>query len=132
MSEPQHELRELKQQVADLWVRFKKDEPVLADDEPRRALSQQAKALEGRRHELSLRRLSLRSQLDVARRRASRLAPVARFFGAMLGVASALSLMGPVVPEVAAESLLLGVAEGAAVLTFSLLLLALAVSGGEG
>lgn len=132
MSEPQHELKELKQEVADLWVRFRKEEPVVVEDEPRRTLSQQAKALEARRRELSERRVSLRSQLDVARRRTSRLAPVARFFGGLVGVVVTSALVLPLVPELAAETLSLGVPQGAAVLTFALVLLALAVSGGEG
>lgn len=131
MSEHQGELKELKQEVAALWVRFRAEQPGVPDDEARRALSAQVQALEAKRRALSARRSALGNQLDVARRRASRWVPVLRSLGVVAGVVAGVALGPSLVPEVAAWSVDLGGPQGAAVLTGSLLLLASAVRGVE-
>jgi hypothetical protein len=130
MSEHQGELKELKQEVAELWVRFRAEQPGVPEDEARRALAAQAKALESRRRALSDRRSVLERQLDVAGRRASRWAPVLRFLGGVAGAVAGVALGLPLVPAVAARAVDLGELQGAAVLTGSLLLLAIARAPG--
>lgn len=128
MNEPHAELSQLKQEVAELWTRFRKDEPSPVDDEGRRALAELNRTLEAKRRSLADRRTILRHELEVLRRRASRLAPAVRVLGGLLGVALAAVGVHPALPEVARLSLDLASAHGAAVLTCSLLLLALAVA----
>lgn len=128
MNEPHAELSQLKQEVAELWTRFRKDEPAPADDEGRRALAELNRTLEGKRRSLADRRTTLRHELELLRRRASRLAPAVRVLGGLLGVALAAVGLRPALPEVARLSLDLTPAHGAAVLTCSLLLLALSVA----
>lgn len=129
MSEPQVELNALKHEVAELWTRFRKEEPKVVDDEARRALSEKTKSLELKRRHLADRRAVLKQQLDVARRRRSRIAPVVHFFGGLAGLVVTFLAVLPFVPQFAELSLLLEPAHGAAVLSVSLVLLAFALSG---
>lgn len=129
MSEPQVELNALKHEVAELWTRFRKEEPRVVDDEGRRALSEQTRSLELKRRHLADRRSVLRLQLEVARRRRSRIAPAVHFFGALAGLVVTFVAVLPFVPDVAELSLLLEPSHGAAVLSVSLVMLAFAMSG---
>lgn len=128
MTQTHPELSQLKQEVAELWTRFRKDEPAAADDEGRRVLAELNRSLEAKRRLLADRRAALRVELDVLRRRASVLAPVVRVFGGLVGAALAALGLAPLMPDVAALSLQLGVPLGAVVLTGSLLLVGLAVA----
>ena len=128
MNERHAELSQLKQEVAELWTRYRKDEPAPGDDAARRALADQNRSLEAKRRVLVERRTTLRHELDVFRRRASRLAPAVRVFGGLVGALAAALSLGPVLPSVAEFSVGLTGSHGAALLTASLLLLALSVA----
>lgn len=128
MSEKHAELSQLKQEVAELWTRFRKDEPAPGDDDARRALADQNRSLEAKRRLLGERRTSLRRELEASRRRASRLAPAVRVFGGLVGAVVAALSLGPVLPSLAELSVGLTTSPGAAVLAASLLLLALSVA----
>jgi CBS domain-containing protein len=128
MIERHVELSQLKQEVAELWTRFRKDEPAPGDDDARRALATHNRNLEATRRVLVERRTTLRHELDVFRRRASRLAPVVRVFGGLIGVTLAGALVGATLLELAGFSVELTVSQGAGILTASLLVLALAVA----
>ncbi len=121
-----NELSELKQEVAELWTRYRKEEPREVDDEGRRALAGLNRTLEAKRRALSDRSATLRSELEAHRRRASQLAPVVRVFGGMIGSVLALILVGALMPELA--PLELSVGQGAVVLSASLVLAALSVA----
>ena len=122
------ELSQLKQEVAELWTRYRKDEPVLVDDEGRKVLSELNRTLEGQRRALSDRSSTLRIELEVQRRRASRLSPVVRVIGGVIGSAVTAVLAGAVMPALAAWSMEFTPAQGSVLLAFSLLLVGLAVS----
>lgn len=128
MIERHVELSQLKQEVAELWTRFRKDEPAQGDDDVRRALAAQNRSLEATRRVLVERRTTLRHELDVFRRRASRLAPVVRVFGGLIGVALALAALVTILPDLAGFSVGLTAPQGAGILTASLLVLALSVT----
>lgn len=125
------ELSQLKQEVAELWARYRKDAPLAVDDEGRRVLAEQNRTLEAKRRALSDRSAALRHELDVHRRRASRLSPVVRVFGGLIGSVVTAGLLVFVLPEVAERSVWLTKAQGAAVLSAALLVLALSVSRAE-
>ncbi len=122
------ELSQLKQEVAELWTRYRKDEPVPVDDEGRKALSELNRSLEAQRRALSDRSSLLRTELLVQRRRASRLSPVVRVIGGLIGSAVTAVLVGVMVPELAAWSIDFTPAQGSVVLAFSLLVVGLVVS----
>ena len=81
------ELTELKAEVAELWAKYRKEEPRVFEDDSRRELAALNRTLETKRKALSDRSASLRSELDAHRRRASRLSPVVRVFGGIIGAA---------------------------------------------
>lgn len=122
------ELSQLKQEVAELWTRYRKDEPVVADEEGRKALSELNRSLEAQRRALSDRSSTLRSELEVQRRRAWRLSPVVRVFGGLIGSAVAGGLASVAFPELAALTVELSPGQGAGVLACSLLVVGLCVS----
>ena len=122
------ELSQLKQEVAELWTRYRKDEAVVVDDEGRRVLSELNRTLEGQRQTLSDRTSTLRIELEVQRRRASRLSPVVRVIGGVIGSAVMAVLVWVVMPELAAWSVEFTPAQGSVLLAFSLLLVGLTVS----
>ncbi|MDP1824034.1 MAG: hypothetical protein Q8L48_12355 [Archangium sp.] len=122
------ELSQLKQEVAELWARYRKDAPLAVDDEGRRVLAEQNRTLETKRRALSDRSATLRHELEQHRRRASRLSPVVRVFGGFFGSLLTAALLGLVLPDVAALSVGLTTAQGAAILSGALLVLALSVS----
>jgi hypothetical protein len=122
------ELTQLKQEVNELWSRYRKHEPWPTEDEGRRLLAEKNRSLEAKRRVLSDRSSTLRLELEQHRRRASRLSPVVRVFGGLVGSLVMAVLLAMVLSEVAALSVALTAAQGAAVLTGSLLLVALSVS----
>jgi hypothetical protein len=128
MIERHVELSQLKQEVAELWTRFRKDEPAPGDDDVRRALAAQNRSLEATRRVVVERRTTLRHELDVFRRRASRLAPAVRVFGGLTGVTLAGVVLAILLPDLAGLSVGLTASQGAALLTASLLVLALSVA----
>jgi len=122
------ELTQLKQEVNELWSRYRKHEPVAVQDDGRRALAEQNRGLEAKRRLLSDRSATLRLELEQHRRRASRLSPVVRVFGGLIGTLLAATLTATLIPDLAAGSVGLTASQGAALLTTSLLLLAFCVS----
>ena len=131
MIERHAELSQLKQEVAELWTRFRNDEPAPGDDDARRALAAQNRNLEATRRVLVERRTTLRNELDVFRRRASRLAPAVRVFGGLMGVLLAGAFLGTVLPDLAGLSVERTASQGAGIRTASLLVLALSVAPRE-
>ena len=122
------ELTQLKQEVNELWSRYRKHEPWPTEDDARRQLAEKNRTLDAKRRLLSDKSAALRLELEQYRRRASRLSPVVRVFGGLIGslvTAVALSL---VLPELAERTVALTATQGAAALTCALLLLATSVS----
>lgn len=122
------ELTDLKQEVAELWAKYRKEEPRVLEDESRKELATLNRTLETKRKALSDRSASLRSELDAHRRRASRLSPVVRVFGGIIGAAIASSIVIAMAPELAEGALQFSAGQGVVLLTFSLLLSGLCVS----
>lgn len=122
------ELSQLKQEVAELWARYRKDAPLAVDDEGRRVLAERNRTLEAKRRALSDRSATLRHELEVERRHASRLSPVVRVFGGLIGSLVTAGLLVFALPDVAERSVGLTTAPGAAILSGALLVLALSVS----
>lgn len=122
------ELTDLKQEVAELWAKYRKEEPRVVEDDSRRELAALNRALETKRRALSDRSASLRSELETHRRRASRLSPVVRVFGGMIGAALGSALVIVMLPEVAEATLGFSAGQGVVLVCFSLLLAGLSVS----
>lgn len=82
------ELSSLKNEVAELWKRFKTEEPASAghDDPARKVLVDQIKALDVKQKELLVKRDSLRHEVEVERARLAARAPGLRALGILLGV----------------------------------------------
>ncbi|MFT3711001.1 MAG: hypothetical protein QM817_25525 [Archangium sp.] len=82
------ELSNLKSEVAELWKRFKKDEPrpSVLEDPMRKALVDQIKALDVKQKELMVKRDALRHEVEVLRSSSARTRPVRRGVGLALGV----------------------------------------------
>jgi|GEM_PF-4012651 hypothetical protein len=93
------ELSSLKQEVAELWSRFRKEEAVTGGDTERQALAEQARALETKRRLLAERRAALKERFDTERRRASRFVPVVMGLGGVVGL-----VVGGVLAMVGAEA----------------------------
>ena len=133
MIETHAELSQLKQEVEELWSRYRKDAPALSgDDEARRTLSEQSRSLEAKRRLLSDRSATLRHELEAYRRRASRLSPVVRVFGGLVGAAMAAVVLATGLQDVVDLSVSLSAAQGAGLLSAALLVVALCVSRAEG
>ena len=113
MTERATELSSLKQEVAELWSRYRKDEPVPGDEAERQSLGAQLRALEVKQRELVDRRSALRSAVEAERRRVSAFAPVLQLCGAVVGVVITALAVGPVLPLVADWSLSLDAVHGA-------------------
>ncbi|MDP3500941.1 MAG: hypothetical protein Q8S33_11430 [Myxococcales bacterium] len=113
MTERATELSSLKQEVAELWSRYRKDEPVPGDEVERQRLGAQLRALEVKHRELIDRRSALRSGIEAERRRVSAFVPVLQMGGAVVGVVVSLLTLGVVLPTVADWSLSLGTLHGA-------------------
>jgi hypothetical protein len=122
------ELSALKHEVEALWARYRKDEPGQVDDEARRALSELNRALEKKRRALSDRSAALRQELEAHRRRASRLSPLARVLGGLVGSALVAGLIGAGLPALGSHALELSVGQGVVLLSASLLVAAWSVS----
>ena len=122
------ELTELKAEVAELWAKYRKEEPRVLEDDSRRELATLNRTLETKRKALSDRSASLRSELDAHRRRASRLSPVVRVFGGIIGAAISSAIVITMAPEIADHSLDFSGGQGVVMLCFSLLMTGLAVS----
>lgn len=113
MTERATELSSLKQEVAELWSRYRNDEPVPGDEAERQSLGAQLRALEVKNRELVDRRAALRSAVEAERRRVSAFAPVLQVCGATVGVVVTALALGVVLPTVADWSLSLEAAQGA-------------------
>ena len=125
------ELTQLKQEVNELWSRYRKHEPWPVEDEARRALAEKNRALEAKRRLLSDKSSTLRLALEQLRRHASRLSPVVRVFGGLIGSVVMGVLVTTALADLAALSVGLRASQGAALLSGSLLLVALCVSRAE-
>lgn len=113
MTERATELSSLKQEVAELWSRYRKDEPGPGDESERQTVGAQLRALEVKQRALVDRRSSLRSALEAERRRVSAFAPVLQWCGAVVGVVVSALALGAALPAVADWSLSLEAAHGA-------------------
>lgn len=113
MTERATELSSLKQEVAELWSRYRKDEPMPGDEGERQSLGAQLRALEVKHRELVDRRSALRSAVEAERRRVSAFAPVLQTCGAVVGVVVTALALGVVLPTVADWSLSLEAVHGA-------------------
>ena len=114
MTERAAELSSLKQEVAKLWSRYRKDEPPTGDpDGERLRVADQLRMLELKQRALADRRSALRSAIEAERRRTSAVAPVLRAGGAVVGVAVTALVVLSVMPMVAAWSLSLAAGHGA-------------------
>ncbi len=113
MTERATELSSLKQEVAELWSRYRKDEPLPGDEPERQTLGAQRRALEVKHRELVDRRAALRSAVEAERRRVSAFAPVLQSCGAVVGVVVTALALSAVLPAVADWSLSLAVVHGA-------------------
>ena len=106
------EISQLKQEVAELWTRYRKELPHSADDECRGRLAEQNRALEAKRRTLSERSAALRARLELQRLRASRLAPVVRVVGGVLGGVLTAVAISTMLPQLAAFSIELSPGQG--------------------
>jgi hypothetical protein len=122
------ELTELKQEVAELWAKYRKEEPRVIEDESRRELAALNRTLETKRRALSDRSSSLRLELEAHRRRASRLSPVVRVFGGIIGAALSSALVIVLAPEFAQSAISFSAGQGVVLICASLLLTGLCVS----
>ena len=122
------ELTELKAEVAELWAKYRKEEPRVLEDDARRELAALNRTLETKRKALADRSASLRLELEAHRRRASRLSPVVRVFGGLIGATIGSVIVITMVAEVAEASTEFSAGQGLVMLCFSLLLTGLAVS----
>ncbi len=121
MSEKYAELSLLKQEVAELWGRFRKDEAPAGNDDERRSLADLARTLETKRRLLADRRTELRDRLDSERRRTSRFVPVVHGLGMFAGVGLGAVAMGWLVPLAAEWCLALTPIHGALLVAVALL-----------
>lgn len=98
------ELSSLKSEVAELWKRFKAEEPSSSthDDPARQALVADIKALDVKQKELMVRRDALRHELERERARVAGRAPGWRALGFIIGVSLGVLAVFAVTPEVAA------------------------------
>lgn len=104
------ELSSLKNEVAELWKRFKSEEPsssVRHDDPQRQALVAQIKALDVKQKELMVARDSLRHELVVERARIAGRKPGLRGLGLVVGVLIGIAAAIAVMPSVAEFTLTL-------------------------
>lgn len=120
------ELSSLKQQVAELWRRFKtEDQSTPSDDPQRRALAEQTRTLDLKQKELMLRRDALRHELELERARQAGRAPLFKTFGFLLGLGVGVAGVCLGLDDFAAATLglspLAGVAMLVAVVPFPLL-----------
>jgi len=113
MTERATELSSLKQEVAALWSRSRKDEPAPDTDTERLRLLEQVRALDVKQRGLAERLFGLRSAIDAERRRVSAFAPVLHFCGAVIGAVVTALVVVSALPTVADLSLSLTTAHGA-------------------
>ena len=125
------EISQLKQEVAELWNRYRKEQPRFVDDESRSRLAEQNRTLEAKRRSLSERSAGLRTQLERQRQQASQLAPVVRVAGGLLGGLLTAAALSTMLPQLAEFSTALSRGQGLVVLSCALLLVAISVSRAE-
>ena len=125
MTERATELSSLKQEVAELWSRFRKEEQSQGNSAERMELSERARAFEVKQRVLADRRTVLREVLETERRRLSRFVPVIHGFGVVVGLVAGGLGVAMVVPDVATWSLDLAPAHGAVLVGLSTLSLPL-------
>jgi hypothetical protein len=101
MTERATELSSLKQEVAELWSRYRKEEPLPGDDAERQQWSSQLRALEVKQRALADRRALLRSAIEAERRRVSVFAPILLAGGGVVGLFIVALGVGLVLPMVA-------------------------------
>lgn len=121
MTERATELSSLKQEVAELWSRYRKDEPLPDDEVERPRLSEQVRALELKQRALADRRSVLRSAIEAERRRLSAFAPILQGCGAVCGVVVTALCVGVLLPTFADSSLSLTTGHGALLVVLSTL-----------
>jgi len=127
------ELTQLKQEVAELWARYRQQQPqpLYGEDEERRTLAELNRSLEGKRRALSDRSSALRLELENHRRRSARLSPVARVVGGFLGTVMGAVGISAVMPEVASFSLSFSSGHGVVAIAGALLVLGFCVARAE-
>lgn len=118
------EVSQLKQEVAELWRRFRQreGEPSLTAEDPTRdRLAEQARVLEGKRRLLVARRDEVRATLDEAERSGSRFVPVLTGLGLLVGGLGAAGVAWGLLPHVAELTVGFGPALGGVLLGASAL-----------
>ncbi|MFZ5443193.1 MAG: hypothetical protein ACOZQL_24505 [Myxococcota bacterium] len=119
------EVTKLKQEVAELWRRFRQHEGERAigegADPAREELTGQARVLEGKRDLLVERRSAVRELLDRERRETSRVEPVLQGLGLVAGGVTSAAVAWLLLPELAGACVELGPVAGAALLGLSAL-----------
>lgn len=100
------DLSTLKQEVAELWRRFKTEEPAArpGNDPVRQALVEKTRALDLEQKELMVRRDALRHEVELVRARAGSRLPIFRGLGLVVGLAVATVAAGLQLDQVAALS----------------------------
>lgn len=121
MTERATELSSLKQEVAELWSRYRKDEPAPDLGADRLALVEQVRELDVKQRALVSRRSVLQSAIDAERRRVSAFVPVLRACGAVVGFGVTALVVVNVLPAVADWSLSLTAVHGALAIGLSTL-----------
>ena len=127
------ELTQLKQEVAELWTRYRQQQPqpLFGEDEERRTLAELNRTLEGKRRALADKSSTLRLELEVIHRTAARLSPVARVFGGLLGTLLSAGLVAAVLPELAPVTSGFGALQGVVACGLSLVVVGLSVKRAE-
>lgn len=124
------ELSQLKQEVAELWTRYRQHppQPLFGEDEERRKLAELNRTLEGKRRALWDRSFTLRLELEAHRRRSARLSPVARVVGGFLGTVMGAALVVAGLPELASLFSESSAGQGVVAIVSSLVVLALCLA----
>ena len=127
------ELTQLKQEVAELWTRYRQHQPqpLFGEDEERGKLAEQHRTLEGKRRALADRSSVLRVELEAHRRKSTRLSPVARVVGGFLGTMVTAIGVAAVLPELASLTIGFGIAQGVVASCVALLVLGFTASPAE-
>ena len=124
------ELSQLKQEVAELWTRYRQQQPqpLFGEDDERRKLAELNRTLEGKRRALAEKSFALRLEVEVHRRSSARLSPLARVLGGFLGTLFACISVASGVPELAATTSGFGAVQGVIAGGLSMLAAGLSVS----
>ena len=127
------EISQLKQEVAELWTRYRQHppQPLFGEDEARRTLAELNRTLEGKRRALAEKSSTLRLEVEAHRRTAARLSPVARVLGGLLGTILASAGVAASIPALASATSGFGTVQGVVACSLSLLVVGFSVKRAE-